>query len=167
MAAKTLPFPLEYGTNFAEECVPGGSKFPAANQRNVLELLFHVKGLHLQDNWAEVCEFCVLLGNYLHDVPSKDQYNLQLNLYRRVQVLDTKFRAQKHSLQKRGNLGPAWGPIRNCRIYCRQSSGLLHGLQLSSSVMTTLGCHHLKKTAMKMLTLFMTSMQAWLQLCQF
>ena len=107
MAAKTLPFPLEYGTNFAEKCVPGGSKFPAANQRNVLELLFHVKGLHLKDNQAEVCEFCVLLGNYLQDVPSTHQYNLQLNLYRRVQVLDTKFRAQKDSLQKRGNLDPA------------------------------------------------------------
>ena len=61
MAANTLPFPLEYGTNFAEKCVPGGSKFPAANQRNVLELLFHVKGLHLKDNRAGVCEFCVLL----------------------------------------------------------------------------------------------------------
>ena len=114
MAANTLPFPLEYGTNFAEKCVPGGSKFPAANQRNAPELLFHVKSLHLKDNRAEVCEFCVLLGNYLQDVhvPSKHQYNLQFNLYRRVQVLDTKFRAQKESLQKRGNLSsdPAWGP---------------------------------------------------------
>ena len=82
MAAQALPFPLEYGTNFAEKCVPGGSKFPAANQRNatVLELLFHVKGLHLKDNRAEVCEFYALLGNYLQDVPSKGQYNLLLNL---------------------------------------------------------------------------------------
>ena len=88
MAAKAFPFPLEHGTNFAEKCVPGGSKPPAANQRNVLELLFHVKGLHLKDNQAEVCKFCVLLGNYLQGVSSTHQCNLQLDLYRRVQVLE-------------------------------------------------------------------------------
>ena len=108
MAAQARPFPLEYGTNFAEKCVPGGCKFPAAKQRNVLELLCHVKGLHLSIR-AGVCEFALLLGNYLQDVPTDINYNRQLSLYRRVLGLDRKFRAEKHALQKSRKFNPAWG----------------------------------------------------------
>ena len=118
MAAKTLPFPLEHDTNFAEKCVPGGCKFPAAKQRNVLELLFHVKGLHLKPLRAEVCEFSLLLGNYLQDVPTATNYDQQLYLYRRVLGLDTTFRrrAVKHVLQKGRKFDPAWGPGCNQKL---------------------------------------------------
>ena len=123
MAARQLPFPLEYDTNFMEKCVPGGSKFPAVSQRNVLELYFYVQSLPVERarvERARVCEFNRLLGNYLQDVPTKDNYNQQFTLYRRVQGLDTKFRASKKTLQKRGNFDPSWGP--GCNPVLLQSS---------------------------------------------
>ena len=94
----------------------GGCKFPAAKQRNLLELLFQVKGLHLKPFRAEVCEFSLLLVNYLRGAPTN--YNQQLYLYRRVLGLDTTFRrrAVKHVLQKGRKFDPAWGPGCNQKL---------------------------------------------------